>query len=98
MQTHPWVMTPKARPAKAVMVAVAVVVVVVVAAVSPRVATPKVLLAKRARLLSRCRPKLALPPTKSPHPVANVSVKPVASVSPVARWKKQPCRRQRPAA
>ena len=95
---HLLAMTPKARPAKAVMVAVAVVGVVVAVAVNPRVATPKAPLAKTARLLSRRLPKVALPPTKSPLPVANVSANPVASVSPVVRRKRLPCRRWRPAA
>lgn len=91
-------MTPKARPARAVMVAVVAVVVVVVAVVSPRVATRKALQAKRVRPPSRPRPKVALPPTKSRHPVASVSVSPVASVSLVVRLKKQPCRLHRPLA
>lgn len=91
-------MTPRARPAKAVMAAVVAVVVVVVAVVSPRVATPKALLAKRVRPPSRPRPKVALPPTKSPHPVASVSVSLVVSVNPVARQRKRPCRLRRPLA
>lgn len=95
MPTHLWAMTAKAKLAKAVMVAVAAVVVVVAVAANPRVATPKALLAKRVRPLSRRRPTVAPPATKSPHPVANVNVSPVASVNPVAMQKKPRSRLRR---